>query len=413
MNKKTKILFFGSYPTLPIGYSRISNKITNYLADKKEIELYYFGISNFQEINKVNRYIHPNIKLIDALELSKEKGSADLFGIDNIVEVIEDINPQIFIIYNDCIVVCRIFNELLKLKNRENIHIITYLDLVYTYEKKRYIDFIDKNSDRILVFSSCWKKNIIEMGVNKENVGILEHGIDKNTFYHIQPEKYIKKRFNFNENDFVILNTNRNQYRKAHDISIRAFILLLKKCELNKNIKMFINTDYDGAYTLLEVIETECMRYNVSYEEVINNHILTFPTKEISDEHMNELYNACDVGINSCLGEGFGLCNAEHASLNKVQVVTNIGGLSDIFLGYSEMLVDPVAFFTITNTQDQHNGDAYVCRAEDFAEKLYYFYKNPEERKKLGNKIGKHIREKYDWEKILDIFYKENISIFT
>ena len=63
-----KILFFASYPNLAIGYSRIANILSNYLAENDN-KVYYIGISNFG-VNICDRYIHKNIILIDELVAS-------------------------------------------------------------------------------------------------------------------------------------------------------------------------------------------------------------------------------------------------------------------------------------------------------------------------------------------------------
>jgi glycosyltransferase involved in cell wall biosynthesis len=46
---------------------------------------------------------------------------------------------------------------------------------------------------------------------------------------------------------------------------------------------------------------------------------------------MNLLYNACDVGINTSLGEGWGLCSVEQASLGVPQIVPNHSACAEIF----------------------------------------------------------------------------------
>jgi len=67
-----KILFYATYPTIGTGYSRIGNILSNYLSEQKH-EVYYFGISNFKNSTIINRYVHPNIKVIDALYEEEKK----------------------------------------------------------------------------------------------------------------------------------------------------------------------------------------------------------------------------------------------------------------------------------------------------------------------------------------------------
>ena len=69
-----KVLFYATYPNQGIGYSKIGNKISNYLAEVG-FEVYYFGISNFiGDKEKITRNIHPDIKFIDAIAEENKKG---------------------------------------------------------------------------------------------------------------------------------------------------------------------------------------------------------------------------------------------------------------------------------------------------------------------------------------------------
>jgi len=44
--------------------------------------------------------------------------------------------------------------------------------------------------------------------------------------------------------------------------------------------------------------------------------------------------HACDVGVNTCKGEGFGLVNFEHAACRVAQVVPNHTSCKELFEGY-------------------------------------------------------------------------------
>ena len=136
-----KILFFASDPNLSIGYSRIGNILTNYLS-KTGHKIYYFAISNFKT-NLIDRYIDPNITIIDALEEEKKLGNNELYGVNSICDQIEKIQPDILFLYNDIIVISRIFNNFIEKKIEKNFKIYTYLDLVYPYEKINLIKHVD------------------------------------------------------------------------------------------------------------------------------------------------------------------------------------------------------------------------------------------------------------------------------
>jgi len=53
---------------------------------------------------------------------------------------------------------------------------------------------------------------------------------------------------------------------------------------------------------------------------------------------LNTIYNACDVGVNTCKGEGWGLVNFEHAACGVPQVVPDHTSCKEIFEGYGELI---------------------------------------------------------------------------
>ncbi len=405
-----KILFFATYPNIEIGYSRIANILSNSLADKNH-EIYYIGLSNFSK-SICNRYIHPNIILIDALLEEKNKGNNELYGVNVICDYIIKINPDIVFIYNDVIVVSRIFNNFIKYNIKKTFKLYVYLDLVYKYEKINIINHINTFADVIFVFSECWKKNLIEMGINENKIDILYHGIDTQVFFPID-RNIARKIFNFSEDDFIILNTNRNNYRKCIDKTIDAFIDFLKVKDCNKNIKLFLNMNYDegpeqSGYDLLNLIKVRCIRNNLDYDIIVCNNIYIINNKMImSDEMLNNLYNACDIGINTCVGEGFGLCNLEHASLGKPQIISKVGGLSDIFSNDYSLLIEPVTEIYVSNSLDFHGGYLEICLTNDFTDAMIKYYDNPLLLKKHGEMSMKILNEKYNWMSIIDIFLKK------
>ena len=409
-----KLLFYATYPNQPIGYAKIGWTLANFLASLEyeglpKYEVYYFGISNFDG-QRINRFIDPKIKMIDVLEEEKKINSTELYGVDIITKFIEEIKPDIFFIYNDLIVTNRLLIELSKYPKFYKTFV--YIDLVYPYERLDLIKNMDKHSDRIFVFSEFWKQNLIEMDLNTDKIYLLPHGFSSNVLHKVSQEE-ARLKAGLQNDWFVVLNTNRNTYRKALDISISSFLRFLKQNNLNEKIKMFVNFTFNNneGYDILALIELECKKLDLPYDYIIHNTILCFPNNGyISDEYINYIYNACDVGINTCVGEGFGLCNMEQAGLDIPQVVTETGGLIDIFKPYCEgfpFLVKPVTTIHISKLQDSHGGYIDITNPDDFVKALQYYYDNPEKRIYEGFKLGRYIRQKYNWNKILSQFEKD------
>ena len=409
------ILFVGSYPDLHIGYSKISNILTNFLAELPNTRVYHFGFSNFPNSVKVNRKIDSRIELIDVYKEETENASSsnqlDIYGTNIFIDTILKIKPDIIFFYNDVIVISRLINVLITdgVTITHPYKVYTYLDLVYDYQRSKFINHIIKFSDKIFVFSDHWKQQIQEyiniLGQEQTSLHVLYHGFDVNTF-KILPTAACKHYFGLKSTDFIILNSNRNSYRKALDITIHAFLMFLRKCYFGRNIKLFLHSDLNSThgYDILDTIETCCLQLGIieEYPLIIKHHIIRLQDY-VDDSVINLLYNACDVGINTCIGEGFGLCNMEHGMLGKPQIVSNVGGLSDIFKDMSTV-INPVTSFQVSNICDEHNGIGYLCSSNDICEKLYDVYNNYNKYKTEFLEFRERLLNKYDWDIILKHF---------
>ncbi|AGE59581.1 glycosyl transferase [Acanthocystis turfacea Chlorella virus OR0704.3] len=397
-----KILFASTSTNQTTGYGRISYKIISYLSTLgHDIHHFAFQNYNFLAIND-DRQLPKNVHIIDVNTLSKE-----IYGTDIWVETIKNVNPDIIIIYNDMPVTCGLLNTMLNFP--KPCKIISYLDIVYKFQKIEYIEHIARYSDHIFVFSDFWKKHLIQdIGISETVITVFPHGVDKNTFHKI-PKNIAKNKIGLKDDDFVIFNTNRNSYRKLLDITIKSFIRFWKLTGCDSKIKLLINCrlDLNDGYNFNNIIKLSCIVENVDFDKVWNENIILLSKDRggfISDEIINYALNASDIGVNTCGGEGFGLCNTEGAYLGVPQIVTNTGGLSDIFKDFNNMIVDPCVFISLPGSIDYHNGELAICDYKDFADKLLFYYKNSNVRNVDGERIEKHIRETYNWDSILEQF---------
>ena len=59
---------------------------------------------------------------------------------------------------------------------------------------------------------------------------------------------------------------------------------------------------------------------------------------DLSDADLNRLYNACDVGINTSMGEGWGLVSCEHGAAGAAQIVPDHTGCAELWRGRGELI---------------------------------------------------------------------------
>lgn len=398
-----KIFLYCTWPEASNGYARIGCNIANYLASQDTVEkIIYFGITRS---SSVERFIHPKIELIDVV---KKSPSQDEYGGDLIQSVITEHQPDIVFLYNDIMILTKMIHQINKMTKTFKIY--TYMDLVYEFEKTELIHFIDQSTDRFFVFSECWKKHLVtDIKLNEDKIHVLRHGIDTLRFFKIDSIK-AKLHFKLDPNDFIIMNNNRNTHRKANDITIRAFIIFLNKHKGgNRNLKLFMNGNFEpSSYPIFEIMKIECQRLGLDFDLISKDQIL-ISQGSLSDFELNYLYNACDVGINTCFGEGFGLCNMEHAALGKPQIISKVGAFKDIFDPQHAELVIPRTKIYNPTALDSAGGFLEICDAEDFAEAIDRYYQDINKRKQDGEYYRNLVPIKYDWNKILNDFYQKHI----
>lgn len=393
----TKALFFGTHPYQFNGYSKVVYEIAKKFAGKHDdIELSIYGFQNFHNHDRHRRdFPHDKIKVYDAFANEEPKQAG--FGIEQIEAYVKEHKPDVCIVYNDLMVVTQC---LAKLRNSGvPMKIIAYIDQVYLCQKKDFINAVNGLADYALAFTPYWETILKEQGITLPTDHLV-HAFNPDTYYPI-PKDIARRYFGLNPNDFIILNLNRNQPRKRWDICLKAFAEIVSRFP-DKPIKMMIGTAIQGGWNLMDIYERELKKRNVSMEVGMKHLIMLDNPQKITDEETNILYNVADIGINTCDGEGFGLCNFEQAGLGIPQVVPNLGGFKDFFDEHNSYLCDPILAYYVDSTRDAVAGEALLCDYMDFVEGIDAYFNDPDLRKRHGDAARKRILENYKWQSIAD-----------
>lgn len=345
------------------------------------------------------RQLPENVFVYDAYANENPKHMG--FGFDQITEFVSMNKPDVCVIYNDMVVVSNIMNKLKEVKNHK-FKIMVYIDQVYLYQKNEYIKKLNEEADYVLCFTPYWEEIAKGMGIAKPT-GYLQHGFDPKAHYPV-PKPLARQYFGLKKDDFIVLNLNRNQPRKRWDTCLQAFAEFVSR-HMNDPVKLLIATSVQGAWNLMEVYERELKKRGFTLEQGMKHIILIDNPQQLTDEDINILYNVADVGINTCDGEGFGLCNFEQAAIGTPQVIPNIGGFRDFFNESCAMTVEPKLTFYIDGGRDGVGGEAQLCDWKDFADALDKYYADPELRKKHGEFCRTKILRDYKWEDLGEKFY--------
>ncbi len=138
---------------------------------------------------------------------------------------------------------------------------------------------------------------------------------------------------NFRASSFVILNANRAYYRKRLDFSVAGFSEFLQRTDADAYL--YLHALY-LAEPERDAIVAQCNKLGIANRVHVIPRAESNNPRSLSD--LNLLYNAADVGLNTAMGEGFGLVSFEHALTGRPQIVPDHTGLHETWYGAAEMV---------------------------------------------------------------------------
>lgn len=232
----------------------------------------------------------------------------------------------------------------------------------------------------------------------------IGHGVDKRQFYPIpasndferrkQARAIIYKDYAVNEDSFVVLNMNRPSHRKKIDTTIAGFKLF---AEGKENIYLHLH---------LGTTETDI---RLKYQQLVNDAgladkvILTpEPTASMvkSEDWLNTLYNACDVGISTSKGEGWGLGLFEHAATRAAIVAPG-------HTSFAENWKDAAILMPYAETQFvfYEYCDMFIISPDEVCQALKRLYADRALLATVADRCYQRVLEKrFDWESVAAAF---------
>lgn len=413
---KTRVMLCGTYPIgTSNGYSKVVYYICKHMEKYDDIELTIYGFQNVNNTSgsNIRSDISSKIKLHDAMATEDPKRNG--FGEKEIGNYVKK-NPQdIIIIFNDSMVTTSLLQTLVKecWDEKKNFKLISYMDQVYPYQKKEYINLLNIFFDAIITFTSYWETIVRKLGIDDTKpIYNFPHGFDDNIYYPIDT-KISRLYFKLPLDDFLVLNLNRNQPRKRWDITIIAWTKFVEKHynekknnKQIKDIKLVIGTLMDGYWNLMDIFENEIKFTDVPWEYAKKTIFSVNLPQQLSDRDINILYNACDVGLNTADGEGYGLCGFEGAGLGKAQISSYVGGIKEFLSNDFSIIIKPTVPIYLDCKNVGIGGKAELASPDEYADAFLKYFNNPELVKEHGYKSRKHILTHYRWETLVEYFYK-------
>ena len=312
------------------GYSKVvSNLLAQAATLAPKVKTFHFGFQRHPERKNI-RKVPEGIVAYDAAanEDPKEEG----FGFNKIHEYIEMVGPDVVMVYNDPMIIARFIQAMKYKKGETPYKLWLYVDQVYQGIAPPLMKEVIGAADRVYCFTDSWAKTFTEYGTDIEMPRVMEHAVDSTIFSRLplSTRSVLRKNVGLPTEAIVFLNANRNSQRKRQDLTIMGFVELLRR-HPGKPLWLLMVTAVDpqkGAhYDIQRIFLDQLVRAGLDLNTYGKRMAIvdTAPPNMLSDEGINQIYNMCDVGINTSDGEGFGLCQLEHLYTGAPQVVTDVG----------------------------------------------------------------------------------------
>ena len=326
MSKKerTKVLWVGD-AVATTGFARVGHSILTNLPNRK-YDIHHLGINYSGDPHEFPYKIYPAIL------------GGDLYGIKRLESLVkETIKPDLIVLLNDPWVIQQYLKELSRFKN--TVPVVTYSPIDAEEQTAEWFSLYDEQVKEVCVYTEFGKRVILESAgeyLNGYDINVIPHGIDTGVFFPYKGTDVASGTDNAKKalypwkdrpeflNSFIVLNANRNQPRKRIDLTIRAFSEFAK--DKPDNVKLYLHM---GTKDMGVDILNLAARYGIDEKLIISANTPNIPGVE--DQRLNLIYNACDIGINTSVGEGWGLTSWEHAAAGKPQIVADNSVLREIW----------------------------------------------------------------------------------
>lgn len=397
---RVKIIAIG-FNTYGTGLTRVMHSIMRRLADRHEI--HYLGIGYSGEIIRDRGLtIYP----------TNPRGG-DVFAAFQAARLIEEINPALVFILHD--IWC--FDHYLRILGpyRDRLKIACYIPLDGRISNENDAASLEQ-ADRVVVYTQFARKEF-EGAFDRLRarrgsgvfpaVDVIPHGVDRHRFHPFpdlrqasfaSPARTEAKRKVFAglqdlDHSFVVLNASRFDKRKRVDLTVEGFAGFA--ADKPANVRLCLHHAIGGEPER-DQIRSLVERFGLAERVYLN----PLAGGVVDDRELNLLFNACDVGINTSMGEGWGLVSVEHGAAGAAQIVPAHSACAEIWSGRAEMI--PPARSYIPEFSSLELGEVSV---DGVAQALDNLYCNPQRRQQLAQAAFEAAQTpEYSWDAIAERF---------
>jgi D-inositol-3-phosphate glycosyltransferase len=384
-NKKINVLWISDL-IIPTGFSRVAHSILANLPREK-YNIIGLGVNYRGDPHGMSFSIFPAML------------GGDVYGIGRLKDIFDRFSIDLVYILNDAWVIHEYLKEIETIfKDAKLPKIVVYFPVDATSHSPAWYDNFDIVT-KAVTYTEFGRK-VAQQACPLIDFGVIPHGIDIKTFHKLFAKRSDAKAMLFSnsnnkdiigEDAFTFLNANRNQPRKRLELTLEGFKLFSENKPSNVTLYMHCG-NVDAKHINVKELAT---KLGVNNRLIISGNVTG--VQSVSDSRLNLIYNATDVGVNTSLGEGWGLPNMEHAITGAPQIVPDHSACREIYKDCGilvpadrELMLDGGAM-TIGK----------LVSPEGVAEAMEKIYSDRKLYKELSEKsIAKFSSKEYSWEEI-------------
>jgi hypothetical protein len=384
MTKKTKVLWCGDMIAMT-GFARVTENVIYRLKDNFEIVVLAHNHWGDPCEQQKDFKIYP----------SSNRFQTAPFGEQRIREIVEREQPDIVFTINDMWIINEQYRQIEDLHKQGKFKFVGYAPMD-SYGWIGCLADTANDWDAIISYTEFGAHEFVAGGIRKP-IAVIPHGVTPGQFYPMD-KKEARRKLGLDEDLFIVFNGNRNQFRKRIDITIKAFAeFAVGRPETRLYLHMGMK---DQGWDVMGVFAREMSRVGLDPNGRIIMTTQTEGPPNVSVDMLNTIYNAVDVGVNTCKGEGWGLVNFEHAACAVPQIVPDHTSCKEIFEGYGELIrCDHV------DVDTNYAREMPCPSAEHLTEILDQLYEVPEICDKIGQLCYQRVTDpQFSWDTVASQF---------
>lgn len=411
---KKKILWYSDTPISTTGFGNVARNLIQRLG--KEFDITVIGINS--DGNSYDKTEFP-CEIKPAFAFRPQNANGDVYGKDFLLEELQKGDFDYFFTLQDTFIIQAIservkeIQEIKQKQGRPNFKWVLY----YPTDMPLNPDWIIRSvmlSDVPVSYNEYGIKEVLEysetipeLKTYRDRVKKIYHGSSDTDFHVVEKEKvseWSKKFFNgkVKDDDFLIVNVNRNQSRKDIARTLMIFNLFQKQVPNAKLYTHCLLQKDKSSIDLLEVARRLGLDKSKSW--IYPHPSLCTPGSGMPVGGLNMIYNRADVNMSTSLGEGWGLSCTEAMLTKTINLMPNN-------TSFPELLGEDRGYFMESGNTPSHfmvlgGFDNSIVRplvdVEDGVKKLLEIKNNPDEVLRRTEKAYAWAKANLNWDKIAE-----------